>query len=117
MNLSPGRPAALVTLAVLAGCPCWGHAAAQEGGSGHHVPGAMASFVDAVAPAEAFLLRLNVVDHSGAAGRDRMLPIAGMTAWARRPRADCGTQVALEVDVQIRLKGDFVWLRVLYKFL
>lgn len=82
MKLPTGRIAARAILAILAiVAACLGvDAGAEEGGSGHYVPGSMASFVDAVAPDEAFLLRLNVVDYRGSAGKDLLLPIAGTTA-------------------------------------
>jgi hypothetical protein len=34
-------------------------ALAEEGGSGHYLPGSMASFIDVVPPTETFLARLN----------------------------------------------------------
>lgn len=35
-----------------------GSSFAEEGGSGHYMPGSMASFIDSVPPAPAFLARL-----------------------------------------------------------
>ncbi len=63
------------TLAALAG-----GAHAEEGGSGHYLPGSMSSFADAVAPREAFLIRLNLVNYDGSASKSQPLPIAGLTA-------------------------------------
>ena len=57
-----------------------GPAAAEEGGTGHYLPGSMSSFVDGVAPAEAFLLRLNLVRYDGKVDKNQPLPIAGLTA-------------------------------------
>ncbi|MEJ8827435.1 transporter [Variovorax humicola] len=80
MKLPAARFAAHTLLAAdLTGC-LWGHANAEEGGSGHYAPGSMASFVDAVAPQEAFLLRVNLVNYAGSASKDVALPIAGTTA-------------------------------------
>jgi hypothetical protein len=55
-------------------------AMAEEGGSGHYMPGSMASFMDSVSPTETFLVRLNVVYYGGSAEKDQPLPIAGVTA-------------------------------------
>jgi hypothetical protein len=57
-----------------------GAAHAEEGGSGHYLPGSMASFADAVAPKETFVLRGNLVNYSGSVGKTQPLPIAGVTA-------------------------------------
>jgi hypothetical protein len=55
-------------------------AGAEEGGSGHYLPGSMASFADSVAPKEAFLIRGNLVRYVGSVGKSQPLPIAGVTA-------------------------------------
>jgi hypothetical protein len=57
-----------------------GAAVAEEGGTGHYVPGSIASFMDGVAPKEALLLRLNVLNYDGSVGKTQPLPIAGLTA-------------------------------------
>ena len=46
---------------------CWlaGSAAAEEGGSGHYLPGSMSSFADGVPLKEAFIVRANVVNYNG----------------------------------------------------
>lgn len=54
-------------------------AVAEEGGSGHYLPGSMSSFADAVPPAETFITRLNFVTYSGDFSRGQPLPIAGLT--------------------------------------
>lgn len=48
---------------------------AEEGGSGHYLPGSMASFMDGVASEPAFLLRLNYIYYDGKA--DVSIPLGG----------------------------------------
>ncbi len=48
---------------------------AEEGGSGHYLPGSMASFMDGVASEPTFLLRLNYVYYDGKA--DVNIPLGG----------------------------------------
>jgi len=55
-------------------------ATAEEGGSGHYLPGSMASFVDGVPLTETFIARLNLVYYQGSIGAERPLPIGGRTA-------------------------------------
>lgn len=62
---------ALVTLAALAS-----EAGAEEGGSGHYLPGSMASFMDGVSPTEAFLVRYQFIWYE--ADKDIRVPIAGL---------------------------------------
>jgi len=50
-------------------------AVAEEGGSGHYLPGSMASFMDGVAAEPTFLLRLNYVYYDGKAEVD--IPLGG----------------------------------------
>lgn len=38
---------------------------AEEGGSGHYMPGSMASFIDGVPSGEALLFRLNYLHYEG----------------------------------------------------
>ncbi len=52
---------------------------AEEGGSGHYLPGSMSSFADAVPPSETFVVRFNFVTYSGDFSRGQPLPIAGLT--------------------------------------
>lgn len=54
---------------------------AEEGGSGHYLPGSMSSFVDAVPPAETFITRFNFVTYSGDFSAGQPLPIAGLTVF------------------------------------
>ena len=52
---------------------------AEEGGSGHYVPGSMASFADAVPPKESFVARFNLLYYEGDISLSRPLPFAGLT--------------------------------------
>ena len=53
---------------------------AEEGGSGHYMPGSMASFVDAVPAVPTFIARLNVIGYTGNVDVNKVLPIGGMVA-------------------------------------
>jgi len=55
-------------------------ALAEEGGSGHYLPGSIASFIDGVPLTETFLLRANIVYYNGSITANKSLPIAGLTA-------------------------------------
>ncbi|MCK7506294.1 MAG: transporter [Desulfobacterales bacterium] len=66
-----------------------GFAAAEEGGSGHYLPGSMASFVDGVPLKETFIVRANVVNYNGNINASKPIPIGGrttlgadVTSWA-----------------------------------
>ena len=65
------------TLVILALTPLL--ASAEEGGSGHYLPGSMSSFADAVPPSETFIARFNFVNYSGDFNKGQPLPIAGLT--------------------------------------
>ena len=65
---------------LLGGLALGGIAHAEEGGSGHYLPGSMASFIDSVPPAPAFLMRLNVMDYDGSVSPRIGLPIGGALA-------------------------------------
>jgi hypothetical protein len=56
-----------------------GFATAEEGGSGHYLPGSMASFVDGVPLKEAFIVRANVVNYNGSISAKKPIPIGGRT--------------------------------------
>ena len=60
---------------------CWlaVPAAAEEGGSGHYLPGSMASFMDGVPLKETFIVRANVVNYNGNINASKPLPIGGRT--------------------------------------
>ena len=66
--------------ALLSGLVLSGSSFAEEGGSGHYMPGSMASFIDSVPPAPAFLARLNVMNYDGSTSPNIKLPIGGMLA-------------------------------------
>lgn len=51
---------------------------AEEGGSGHYMPGSMSSFVDGVPAAETIIVRMNVLEYSGS--YEHTLPFAGINA-------------------------------------
>ncbi|MCE9520331.1 MAG: transporter [Verrucomicrobia bacterium] len=53
---------------------------AEEGGSGHYIPGSMSSFIDSVPPSETFIARLNIATYDGSFSKD--LSIAGIRAGA-----------------------------------
>ena len=65
---------------LLGGALLPGFALAEEGGSGHYLPGSMASFIDVVPLTETFVLRLNVLAYDGDISKDLSIPIAGTTA-------------------------------------
>ena len=52
---------------------------AEEGGSGHYMPGSMASFVDGVPTEPTFITRINYIYYDGDIDVDRSIPIAGMS--------------------------------------
>ncbi|MGF1901630.1 SphA family protein [Aliivibrio sifiae] len=51
---------------------------AEEGGSGHYMPGSMSSFVDGIPDAPAFIARLNILTYEG--DYERSIPISGLKA-------------------------------------
>ncbi len=57
-----------------------GTAVAEEGGSGHYLPGSIASFIDAVPPQETFVVRLNVLNYNGSVGATVPIPVGGLSA-------------------------------------
>lgn len=63
--------AILLSMAVLA--------YAEEGGSGHYMPGSMSSFADGVASDPTFLARINYIHYNGSTDFDRSIPYAGLT--------------------------------------
>jgi len=73
-----------LTLAVIASASIFStlvfEGVAEEGGSGHYLPGAMSSFIDGVPTDETFIVRLNVINYQGSFERGKPLPIAGITA-------------------------------------
>jgi hypothetical protein len=94
---------------------------AEEGGSGHYLPGAMSSFVDGVPPKETFIARYNMVFYNGDIAANEPLPIAGVqtlgaeaTSWAHglsllwRPPLDLGDRWSYAFSATI----PFVWMDV-----
>ena len=94
---------------------------AEEGGSGHYLPGSMSSFADSVPPAEAFVARLNLLSYEGSYDRGQPLPFAGLRAvgleadtfaagltllW--RPPVDLGEKWSFAVSATV----PYVWLDV-----
>jgi hypothetical protein len=86
----------------------------EEGGSGHYVPGSMASFADAVPPDETFVTRYNMLYYEGAFRPDRPLPIAALStagaeveSWAHgltllwRPPLDLGAKRSYAMSATI----------------
>ncbi len=51
---------------------------AEEGGSGHYMPGSMASFADGVPTDPTFIARINYIYYNGDIDVNRSIPIAGM---------------------------------------
>jgi hypothetical protein len=62
------------------------HALAEEGGSGHYLPGSISDFSDGVPQNEGFYLKFNGVDYLGSAGITKQLPFAGVAVGG--PKAD-----------------------------
>jgi len=70
----------IVFLAVLLLIGVWAErVGAEEGGSGHYLPGSISSVLDGVSPTELFVLRPNGVYYDGSIGA--AIPIAD---WTRR---------------------------------
>ena len=96
-------------------------ALAEEGGSGHYVPGSMASFVDSVPLKEAFIVRYNLLYYNGSVSANVPLPIGGQstlgaaaTSWAHgvtlvwRPPVDLGDRWSYALSATV----PFVWMDV-----
>lgn len=94
---------------------------AEEGGSGHYLPGSMSSFVDAVPLQPTFIARYNMLQYSGAVSAGVPLPIAGLdtvgaeaTSWAHglslvwRPPINLGDRWSYAASATV----PFVWLDV-----
>jgi hypothetical protein len=80
-NHSSKRAFLAITLACGFALMCGSHPVlAEEGGSGHYFPGSMSSFVDAVSPVPAFIIRYNQIYFGGSAGKGVSIPIGGTTA-------------------------------------
>lgn len=71
----------LLPLLFLLCIPLFGHVSpcfSEEGGTGHYLPGSMASFIDGVPSEETFITRVNVASYQGSF--EKTLPIAGIDA-------------------------------------
>jgi hypothetical protein len=53
---------------------------AEEGGSGHYMPGSMASSIDGVPPTETVITRLNLLTYNAEFDKGITVPIAGLVA-------------------------------------
>jgi len=110
-------------LAALGGCAVLFQPSlkAEEGGSGHYLPGSMSSFVDGVPLHETFIARYNMVYYNGDIAANEPLPIAGLqtlgaeaTSWAHglsllwRPPLDLGERWSYAFSATI----PFVWMDV-----
>ena len=106
--LSLGRACAL-GLAMLSGL-----ALAEEGGSGHYLPGSMSSFIDGVPLSEAVIVRYNLIHYAGSADANLSIPVGGSTAagleadsWAHalsfawRPPVDLGERWSYAMSATI----------------
>jgi hypothetical protein len=78
-----GRPRLAIAFAVvivLFGPSLSEIALGEEGGSGHYLPGSMASFIDGVSPTPVFIVRYNQIYYSGSVSANKSIPISGHTA-------------------------------------
>jgi hypothetical protein len=81
---------------------------AEEGGSGHYLPGSIASFVDAVPASKAFIVRFNYADYRGEFERGKPLPIAGITALGVEAKAQAyGLTLAWRPDIDLGPKWSY----------
>lgn len=67
-------------VALATGLILTGFTQAEEGGSGHYMPGSMASFIDSVPATPVFITRLNVINYEGSVSPRIALPYGGMLA-------------------------------------
>lgn len=75
-SLRQHTPLLLVPLLVLS---LVGGSRAEEGGSGHYLPGSMSSFADAVPPSQTFIARFNFLNYTGDYTHGQPLPLAGLS--------------------------------------
>ena len=88
---------ALATLFLLAA----GAARAEEGGTGHYVPGAVATFIDAIPGEPGFALVAQSLYYSGDASASRSFPLGGIAIGGLEARVFAENLLALwEPDVQ-----------------
>jgi len=55
-------------------------ASAEEGGTGHFLPGSMSSFIDSIPTSGSFFIRYDMAHYRGEMETNRALPNAGLTA-------------------------------------
>ena len=61
---------------------------AEEGGSGHYMPGSMASFADGIPADPTFIARLNYIHYDGNIDANRKIPISGMSVLEAAAKSD-----------------------------
>ena len=61
---------------------------AEEGGSGHYMPGSMSSFIDGVPTEPTFIARFNYLHYDGDINANRSIPIAGMSVLDANAKSD-----------------------------
>jgi hypothetical protein len=113
----------LAFLAFLCGCAVFFQPSlqAEEGGSGHYMPGSMSSFVDGVPAKEAFIARYNLINYSGSVSVNQPLPIAAVktlgadaTIWGQgltllwRPPIEIGEHWSYAISATV----PFMWADV-----
>src|SRR5271157_3817658 len=94
---------------------------AEEGGTGHYMPGFMADFADSVPLHETFIARYNFLYYDGSVGANVPLPIGGLataganaTSWASgltllwRPPVDLGDHWSYALSTTV----PYVWVDV-----
>jgi len=110
----------LIPLAIIAS-PMAAPLLAEEGGSGHYLPGAISSFVDGVPAKETFIVRYNLLYYNGSVAANVPLPIAGeptagadATIWGHgmtflwRPQIDLGDRWSYALSATV----PFMWADV-----
>jgi hypothetical protein len=94
---------------------------AEEGGSGHYLPGSMSSFMDAPPPKGAFIVRYNMVYYTGDLSVNEPLPIAGLQtlgaeadSWAHGVTLGWGTPIDLgeRLTWSVTATVPYVWMDV-----
>ena len=75
------KPSTLLSRTVLLALLTLPYVRAEEGGSGHYLPGSMSSFADAVPSSEGFIARLNLASYSGEFEGTRVVPVASLAAY------------------------------------
>ncbi len=61
---------------------------AEEGGTGHYMPGSMASFADGIPKDPTFIARFNYIHYDGDVQANRSIPIAGMSVLDANAKSD-----------------------------